>query len=87
MHIHEDHIFPVAQYIAARSQGLYKAEESIPCYSNLDQITTPASKLVTLQRVKKTLDTFDNDLDQRLPAQDPPPPAQETQRLNQIQPD
>ena len=37
--------------MAARSQGLYEAEEFIPCYSDLDLNTTTADKLVTLQRV------------------------------------
>ena len=40
-----------ARCIAARSQGLYKAEEFIPCYSDLDLNTTTAGKLITLQRV------------------------------------
>ena len=58
------------QCIAARSQGLYQAEEFIPCYSDLHLNTTTAGKLVTLQRVKEILDILDKDLDQRLPAQD-----------------
>ena len=61
-----------ARCIAANSQGSYKCEEIIPCDSNLDLNTTTAGKLVTLQRVKETLDKLDKDLNQRLPAQDPP---------------
>ena len=61
-----------AQCTAARSQGLYKTEEFIPSYSDLDLKTITAGKLVTLQRVKETLDKLDKDLNQRLPAQDPP---------------
>ena len=38
--------------IAARYQGLYKAEGIIPCDSDLDLNTTTAGKLVALQRVK-----------------------------------
>ena len=53
-----------ARCIPARSQGLYKAEEFIPCYSDLNLNTTIAGKLVTLQRVKETLNKLDRDLDQ-----------------------
>ena len=63
--------------IAARSQGLCKVEEFIPCDSDLDPDTTTAGKLITLQRVKETWDKLDKDLDQRLPAQGPPQPAPE----------
>ena len=66
-----------ARCIAARSRGLYKEEEFIPCDSDLDQNTTTAGKLVTLQWVKETLDKLDKDMDQRRPAQDPPSPAPE----------
>ena len=41
----------LAQCIAARSQGLYKDEELIPCDSDLDLNTTTAGKLITVQRV------------------------------------
>ena len=54
--------------IAAKSQGLYKGEEFIPCDSDLNLNTTTAGKLVIVQRVKVTLDKLDEDLDQRLPA-------------------
>ena len=60
----------LARCRAARSKGLYKAEEflPIPCNSDLDLNTTTAGNLTTLQRVKETLDKHDKDLDQRLPA-------------------
>ena len=45
-----------ARCIAARSQGLYKAGEFIPCDSDLDLNTTSAGKLITFQWVKETLD-------------------------------
>ena len=66
-----------AQCIAARSRGLYNAEEFIPCCCDLDLNTTSAGKLVTLQWVNETLDKLDKYLDQRRPAQHPPPPAPE----------
>ena len=44
----------------------------MPSDSDLDQMTTPAAKLVILQRIKQKLGELDKDLDQRHPARDPP---------------
>ena len=71
------------QSVAARSQGLYKAEDlpsnSDPADLHHWHMTAPAAKLVILQSIR-----LDKDLDQRRPARDPPQPAQEG--LDQRQP-